>query len=420
MSQAAASEGKRPTLAIVSSYTKYCGIAAYTRRLAEYLQGAFEVEVVPLDQLLCRARTPRQMELAEKHIDEVAEQVAKFDMVNVQWEPGTFGPTAAIACKRLARVVRASKSLSMTMHTFEAYGGFPWLDLWWGVSHLKPQRVIDVIKDARRRSWLSKKPMNLLRSAGRSKRVSIITHTQREARSIRLDYRMDNVFDHPLSFLRECDVEQAYKSEPLRPSSLPEGEDLKFVGVFGFISRYKGTITAVRAMSLLPSNYHLLIFGGVHPAGIAPFEEVDTYLDQVIRRIEGRGEDADASSGSSKRKAKEPKLTKRVHFMGALGDEDFFAGMAGCDVVVLPYLEVNQTSSGPVSIANELGKRLLVSRNHAFMEYAKYHPERFEFFDIGNHVELAQQILRPVAGPASFPAINYQTNTDVYRRAHGI
>ena len=44
-------------------------------------------------------------------------------------------------------------------------------------------------------------------------------------------------------------------------------------------------------------------------------------------------------------------LSSRIHFLGATGDAEFLSGMAICDAVVFPYLEVGQSSSGPISQA---------------------------------------------------------------------
>ena len=63
-------------------------------------------------------------------------------------------------------------------------------------------------------------------------------------------------------------------------------------------------------------------------------------------------------------------LSQRIHFLGATGDEDFLAGMAICDAVVFPYLEVGQSSSGPISQALELGCRVIASRTHTFLNSA--------------------------------------------------
>jgi len=98
-------------------------------------------------------------------------------------------------------------------------------------------------------------------------------------------------------------------------------------------------------------------------------------------------------------------LSARIHFMGALGDAEFLSGMAICESVVFPYLEVGQSSSGPISQALELGCRIIASRTRTFLDFAEYHRNAIEFFDIGNHLELAERVLaRPqFAAPRPFP-----------------
>jgi len=106
--------------------------------------------------------------------------------------------------------------------------------------------------------------------------------------------------------------------------------------------------------------------------------------------------------------------------MGALDDADFLAGMAICDVVVLPYLEVGQSASGPISQAVELGCRVIASRTHAFLEFARYHPDTVEFFDIGNHLELAERIAarRQYAARRERSRYTVETNKAVYLAAN--
>ena len=106
--------------------------------------------------------------------------------------------------------------------------------------------------------------------------------------------------------------------------------------------------------------------------------------------------------------------------MGALDDSEFLTGMAVCDAVVFPYLEVGQSASGPISQALELGCRVIASRTRTFLEFAKYHRDMIEFFDIGNHLELAERVLaRPqFAEPRKFPEFNAETNKAVYLLAN--
>ncbi len=95
--------------------------------------------------------------------------------------------------------------------------------------------------------------------------------------------------------------------------------------------------------------------------------------------------------------------------------------MAICDAVVFPYMEVGQTSSGPISQSLELGCRVIASRTHTFLQFAKYHPNTVEFFDIGNHLELAGRIVaRPQFEPHNRRLVfNVETNKATYLAANG-
>ena len=218
--------------------------------------------------------------------------------------------------------------------------------------------------------------------------------------------------------------------------AVPEGT--KLIGVFGFLGRYKGFDTVVRALHHLPEDYHLLIFGGVHPNEIKPHQPIDPvvsslfdagYVDtSVAERIRANsGTAAPAVSvavdGSMRDLLIEhPKdLSGRIHFLGAQSDADFLAGMVICDAVVFPYLEVGQSSSGPISQALELGCRVIASRTHTFLQLGRYHHGMIEFFDIGNHLELAGRIRarRQFERGPHLPAFSVETNKSIYLAANG-
>jgi len=217
---------------------------------------------------------------------------------------------------------------------------------------------------------------------------------------------------------------------------LPENAAL--IGVFGFLNEYKGFGTAIQALHYLPDNYHLLIFGGIHPNEIAAHRPIhpyisslfgDAYIDTTLYdRISAPAQDSaptlvhSADHGLGELLGTHPRdLSARIHFMGVLGDAEFLAGMAICESVVFPYLEVGQSSSGPISQALELGCRVIASRTRTFLGFAEYHPNAVEFFDIGNHLELAERILaRPqYATPRPFPEHNAETNKALYLLANG-
>jgi hypothetical protein len=77
-------------------------------------------------------------------------------------------------------------------------------------------------------------------------------------------------------------------------------------------------------------------------------------------------------------------------------------------------------ASGPISQALELGCRIVASRTHTFLELAEYHSNAIEFFDIGNHIELAERLTarRQYDQRTGLPEFHVGTNRETYRLAN--
>ena len=236
-------------------------------------------------------------------------------------------------------------------------------------------------------------------------------------RLLRDVHRLADVHHHPLAFVAP-EAASAIRAAATRDAfpmikRLPPGA--KLIGTFGFLSPYKGFETAVEALRYLPEDHHLVVFGGIHPQAIARHQPRDPYIEKLLAKghighsvIDTLRGDAAANTSlaldgsAAQLLARHPQdLHDRLHFMGVLDDAQFMTAMALCDTVVLPYLEVGQSSSGPIAMALEMGCRVIASRTRAFLQYARYHPDRIEFFDIGNFAELARRI---EAGPPPAPA----------------
>ena len=86
---------RRPRLAIISTYSELCGIAAYTRHLERQLAEVFDIRVFDLNQYLLRAAHRRVRRFGDRHIHEICRELKDFDAVNLQLEHGTLGRTAA-------------------------------------------------------------------------------------------------------------------------------------------------------------------------------------------------------------------------------------------------------------------------------------------------------------------------------------
>lgn len=434
-----AGRGTRPRLAVISTYNELCGIAAYTRCLEKQLDDVFDVTVFDLNQFLLRNNHRRVRKLGDRHIQEICREIREYDAVNLQLEHGTLGLSCHDIYRRFGWIVRSSPRISVTFHTIFNSEAFNYREYFKDVLKFNLVRAAELRSSYLRTHLLSAGIVNRLRRAQRFKPVSIIVHTRRDLAQMKFVHGMRNVFDHPLSFLSDADADNirraASRSKFTILDQIPK--DSRLVGVFGFLGRYKGFDTVIRALHHLPREYHLLIFGGVHPNEIKPHQPIDPvvsslfeagYVDTTIaeRRID-RGAGAPAVSVAVDGSMRDllighPKdLSQRIHFLGATGDSDFLSGMAICDTVVFPYLEVGQSSSGPISQALELGCRVVASRTHTFLQLNRYHRDMIEFFDIGNHLELAARILaRPqFDASARLLSFNVETNKATYLAANG-
>jgi glycosyltransferase involved in cell wall biosynthesis len=423
---------KKPKLAVVSTFDDLCGIAGYTRFLLKQIEADFDVEVFDLDQFFMRSTNKRVRKIADQMIRDFCARAKTFDCVNIQLEHGTLGKTWTDIIRRFRWIAEASPALSVTYHTMFPYETLDYAALAGEVASLRlPKALARINSD--RNARMNRVICRMLRRLSQNKTVNVIVHTRRDMRVMRHVHGLPSVFDHPLSFVDPSDAAAlratSTRSTILGLSRLPE--NAKLIGVFGFLSEYKGFDVVIRAMHLLPDDYHLLIFGGVHPHEIKKEQKIypyvrallnETYVDKsVFDALEDKSVSLAIDSSNTALLIDHPKnIGQRIHFLGPQTDEGFAKGMAVCDHVVVPYLEVGQSSSGVLSIALDMGSRIIAARNHAFMQFARYHPNSVEFFEIGNHLELAERILATPAYPAEGRpnAYNVSTNRALYVAAN--
>jgi len=439
LGQRAPLPSSKERLAIIASSSKLCGVAAYAAALRRQLEDAFDITVFNLDQYLLRSPHRPVRKLADRHIKEICHAIRNFDAVNLQLEHGTLGRYATDIYRRFCWLTMAAPRLSITFHTLPMPPSFDSTAFLKALVRCRFKTASRMQAEFHRTHVLSYGIARQLRRIQRYKQVSAIVHNRRDMCDARYLYGVKHVFDHPLSYLAAAEVD-AVRSSAARQrfpmlDELPP--DAVLIGVFGFLNEYKGIVTAIQALQYLPNNHHLLIFGGIHPHEIAarqprhPYLSLlfdNAYMDTTLydRLFAHRAESllqltVAADQGLHELVGVHPRdLSARIHFMGALDEADFLSGMAICDAVVFPYLEVGQSSSGPISQALELGCRIIASRTHTFLEFAEYHKNAVEFFDIGNHLELAERLVaRPQFSPRRcLPKFNIETNKATYLRAN--
>ena len=439
VSQLAMVPPRRESLAIVSTRSKLCGIAAYTIALRRQLGDAFDITVFDLDQYLMRNGHRRVRRLADRRIKEICRELRRFDAVNLQLEYGTLGRHGKDIHRRFCWLTDAAPRLSVSFHTLLMPPVFDTTGFAKALLRFKFKTAARMQADFHRTHLLSYGIARQLRRIQVYKPVSAIVHNRRDLYDAKYLYGLDQVFDHPLSYLAAGEVEAIQSSASRRQFPMLDDlpSDAVLIGVFGFLNEYKGIGTAIQALQYLPSNHHLLIFGGIHPQQIAPRQPRHPYISSLFDgaymdttlydRLSGaRAGNAPqlvvaADQGLRDLLGTHPRdLSARIHFMGALGEPDFLSGMTICDAVVFPYLEVGQSASGPISQALELGCRIIASRTHTFLGFAEYHKDAVEFFDIGNHLELAERLgaRQQFEARRGLPEFNVDTNKATYLLAN--
>ncbi len=363
---------------LVSSFSESCGNAYFTEILLDGLRvEGFHAECASLDLSLTQSMERVIRKKADAHIDHICKSLKSADAVNIQFEAGLYGTMPSDIIKRFKKLILSNPNTSVTLHSPRLLGA--------------PSGYRDVIKlvltgriKAAYNKYLEMVKGNVHFKLNRAiielivrNGSKIIVHTKRAKDQINklYGYDLSNIYVHPLKF-----VAPDHKVYPNKLISLKRGYSLdesdKIIGMFGYISLYKGHSVALEAMMILPENYKLFIFGRVHPQTIRLGEVVDPYIKQLDDFILRNN------------------LKNRVYFVGEVPTEDFINYSGSVDCVWLPYLEVGQDGSGIASICCDVSNNVIASNSFAFDELMKLIPyPTVRRFDIGNCLELAQKTM---------------------------
>lgn len=393
------------TIGIVSSYSDICGIATYTKSLEkDFHDDGYHIEILELKQDFFHSDLPVMKKIADKELEKICSKIKCCDAINIQFEYGLFGINIKDIAKRVDKIIKAceGKTVVITCHTiphsmkinkiFKNVIRFKFISACITLrEYLENYKKIVIIKKLIKLGDIS---------GGR-----IIVHTKRDKIMLFNFYgrEIDSIIDFPLCYNSSISNKQRTQFEFKKEYNL-KNED-KIIGVFGFLSKYKGISTIINSMLALPKNYHLFIFGGQHPSNIIHEPNGSEYVKELIK-ISGKN-----------------KLKNRIHFIGSMENhDDFIINFKLCDYIVLPYHEVGQSGSGIASLAIKMNESVYLSRNIAFIELNKYFKDSFCFFDIDNHMELAEKILhnlhrKNIGRKDALNKYNNKTNIKLYERA---
>ncbi|MCB5202608.1 hypothetical protein LH464_08965 [Neorhizobium sp. T786] len=364
-------------LAIVSSYSDSCGNAAFTKVLHDSIENATgaEVDVLELDLKLLQSSNPLIRKKADVHIAALAEQLREYDLVNIQLEAGLYGTMPGDIINRTKKLFQANRNTTITFHSprlMEATSAGTRAALK-QIASFKIKSGLKELIGSKFKNVHIRINRAMLKNAI-ANQARIIVHTNRAARQIEQLFDYGNVSVHPLKIVPTDFQPDTSVLQRVREQLSLEATD-KLVGMFGYISAYKGHTDALKAMRFLPKNYKLLIFGRQHPQTLKSDGKMDVYLNELITTV-----------------SKDKILKDRVFFMGELNDDDFLQMAAGIDIAWLPYYENGQDGSGIASICLDACRRTLCSSSFAFDELFKLIPyNNYLRFDIGNFLEMASK-----------------------------
>lgn len=363
-------------LAIVSSYSESCGNAAFTKVLHDSIEdhSHVQVTVIELNLRLLQSANKVVRRLGDSHIKDICKTLRNFDAVNLQIESGLYGSIPNDIVKRIKALIDSNSNTSLTLHAPRLIPSS--MHFRTGIKKILSLHILSGVKEVLS-SLVSdvniKINKKIIRHAIKRKK-HLIVHTLRAREQIKQHFSYENIDVHPLKIVSESFIADHKKSIDIRKDLDLTSSDI-LIGMFGYISAYKGHADALKAITYLPNNYKMLIFGRQHPQTLKTDGIVDSYLDSLLKIIEDK-----------------PTLKERVFFLGELSEQDFIQMASNIDIAWLPYYENGQDGSGIASICLDVCGRVLCSNSFAFDELFKLLPyKNYMRFDIGNTMELANK-----------------------------
>jgi FkbM family methyltransferase len=326
-------------VAHLSTWQTQCGIAEYTGFLTDALSTTgVESEVVEIDREHAAYLSKTEL---RAYFDELTERFADADLVHIQHEFGFFSGSyhyrASVLRFRqvLQAAMRAGRPAVTTLHTIP-FG----VDLasmnWTSGDPVKSLMTIGA------RGWWRAAIAPLVNRNGGA---HAIVHA-RTARRLLIDSGIKapsiSVIPHGNPAPRPPASDAARREARAR---LGLSQDSVVIALFGFLSTSKGHLDAVKALERLPDRFQLVLAGGAHP--LDRHSSLGDVLDHV---------------------AESSDLADRLAVTGFQERAEAERTLDAVDVMIAPYRDPAQISSGALGWALASGKPVIASDIPVFRE----------------------------------------------------
>jgi glycosyltransferase involved in cell wall biosynthesis len=328
----------------VSTWNIPCGIAGYTKGLVTgILEHGTECDVVSIDRQQLKYMSRDEV---QSYFDCHAKELlsASYDIIHLQHEFSFFAGSYDLELsihtfnRWLNLVLRLKKPVFVTFHTEPSF----LKDRYSGVLGLVKRKKMQYLWGLKIASLFNSK-----------ENLHAIVHTKNSRKQF-IDSgfisEKIHIVKQGVSFSKVGFIDSYHKASLKKELGFPE--DAIILSMFGFIATYKGYMTAIQALKLLPKEYHLLIIGMPHP------EASDSTFDEIVRILE-------ASRHSPRLKD----LHSRVKLAGFVPYEKLAIYYNIVDINLAPYKkDANLSSSAAITWALSSGKPVLASSIPAFAE----------------------------------------------------
>lgn len=354
-------------VAQVSTWKVPCGIAGYTEKLtASMLNSGVQCDIIPIERELLKYMAKNEL---YQYFEQAIAKLVTYDVIHIQHEFSFFAgaydldTSITIFSYFLSKLTKLNKLVFVTFHSEPSF-----------FEESSQGSIVKLIKKK-----LSESKWNFLvsRLFNSNSNLNAIVHTK-NSRRIFIDSGFKpnkiHILKQGISATPILNISQEQKISIKQ--ELGFAVDSIVLSMFGFISHYKGYITALHALENLPKEYYLIIIGMPHPYGN------DRTLDDIIRVI----------NNSKNNPRRSGNLEERVKMTGYLELEELNKYYSVTDFCLAPYEpETQLSSSAAITWALGSGKPVVASKIRAFTEINE-EADCFHLFTPGSARELAYQI----------------------------
>lgn len=402
----------------ISTWNEPCGVARNAASVHDLLNPYAEVTPLPLERSLVSTTGDRfSYRIAEKYLKSMVEECKNFDVVIWQHEPGLLGPTKRSYIRRSRLIARNLRNVIIVLHTvppklsfvsqlFDFFACLPKLTIG-NLSALKSLKDLFYIL-----GWksLMKDIRKLLERDG-----VVVIHNERDAVYLQeaAKFPPDRVVIATPSNITSEMYQRKEELKTLNESRhsysrvqtiFNHDKDAFWIAYIGFLNDYKGLDYALETLKILPDNFRLLVIGSVHERSADQFINAHPITKKLLS-FNSSIKTGSAMDISPKKDEKinskleseiqdNSKWLQRVHFIATPSDVEITEAIVGSDAISLLYRNVNQSASGPLVEALELGATCVASNNKLFRSFRKVAGEQIRFVDVGNILQTKDSFLQ--------------------------